>query len=221
VPFRPVPWARQREAVSFLLSRGLVPPTPLLDPDLLARITQQGGADAAQGSAAQLMTQLIGKELLQRLAEQAAAQPTDAYFPAEMLRDLSDGIFMELKQPQPSIEYFRRELQRNYVALLVAVYKGEEDRLPTSRALDHAAPQAQPARQATPSERSVSSAAITSALAQAARQLAMSPNRANEARAAISGASRELVKALDDAIKRTSEQTTRLHLQDLRGQLAD
>jgi hypothetical protein len=49
----------------------------------------------------------------------------------------------------------------------------------------------------------------------------MSPSRANEARAAIAGASRDLVKVLDEAIKRTSDQTTRLHLQDLRLQLAD
>jgi hypothetical protein len=217
VPFRPVTWARQREAVRFLLARGLVPPKALLDPDLVGRLVQQGGADAAQGSAAQLLAQLLGKEVLQRLSEQAAMQPAGAYLPAELLRDLTDGIFAELKQPQPSIEFFRRELQRNYVALLVAVYKGEEERLPISRALEHAAEE----RAAAPPERSVSSASITSGLAQAARQLAMSPNRANEARAAIAGASRDLVKSLDDAIKRTADPTTRLHLQDLRLQLAD
>jgi hypothetical protein len=67
----------------------------------------------------------------------------------------------------------------------------------------------------------VSSASIASALALTARQLAMSPDRANEARAAIAGASRELVKTFDGAIKRTGDQTTRLHLQDLRQLLAE
>jgi len=221
VPFRQVAWMRQREAVRFLLGRGLTVPRPLLYPDLLWRITQQGGADAVQGSAARLMAQLLSKELLQRLSEQAAAQPQGAYLPAELLRDLSRGIFTELEQPQPSVEFFRRELQRNYVALLLAVYKGEEDKLPIFRALDRAALEGGFAQPLAPAERSVSSASIASALALTARQLAMSPDRANEARAAIAGASRELVKTFDDAIKRAGDQTTRLHLQDLRQLLAE
>jgi dienelactone hydrolase len=37
-----------------------------------------------------------------------------------MLLDLNDGLFSELKQARPTIDLYRRDLQRGYVALLVS-----------------------------------------------------------------------------------------------------
>jgi hypothetical protein len=138
-----------------------------------------------------------------------------------MLRDLNDGLFSELSRPRPAIGFYRRELQRNYVTLLVAVYAGQEDRLSLSRALDGRAFRGDPPPPVVPAERRNFSMAVTSPLAEAARQLALDPGRANEARAAIAAASRQLVKKFDAALKRTTDESTRLHLQDLRLQLAD
>jgi len=41
-----------------------------------------------------------------------------------MLYDLNDGLFVELSAPQPSIDLYRRELQRAYVALILARVEG-------------------------------------------------------------------------------------------------
>ncbi len=58
-PFEPVVPERQRKAVKFLVDRGFIEPKPLLDPDVLNRITPTGGTDPLQGSNVDLLRRLI------------------------------------------------------------------------------------------------------------------------------------------------------------------
>jgi hypothetical protein len=127
VPFRPVEAARQRKAVKFLAERGFTRPDALLDPEILWRITPYGGADAVQDTNQKLLEQLIDKDVFQRMAEaQTFPGAAGSYLGADLLRDLNDGMFSELKQPRPVIDMYRRDLQSRYVALLLSSFSSSD-----------------------------------------------------------------------------------------------
>jgi hypothetical protein len=121
LPFSPVPAERQRKAVKFLLERGFTRPDALLDPQLLWRMVPYGGADAVQDTNQKVLAQLIDKDVFHRMAE-AATFPgaVGTYQGADLLLDLNDGLFSELRQARPTIDLYRRDLQRRYVTLLAS-----------------------------------------------------------------------------------------------------
>jgi hypothetical protein len=127
VPFTPVAAERQRKAVKFLLERGFTRPNALLDPQILWRIAPYGGADAVQDTNQKLLAQLIDKDVFYRMAE-AATFPgaVGTYQGADMLLDLNDGLFSELKHARPTIDLYRRDLQRGYVTLLLSSLSSSE-----------------------------------------------------------------------------------------------
>jgi hypothetical protein len=125
VPFKPVPPDRQRAAVKFLLSHGFTTPRAMLDPEVLMRVAQTGATDGLQDSNQKLLQRLVEAGVFQRMAEAQALNPNvKGYSGLDMLYDLNDGLFSELAAPTPSIELYRRELQRAYVSLLVQRIEG-------------------------------------------------------------------------------------------------
>jgi hypothetical protein len=121
VPFKPVAAERQRKAVKFLLERGFTRPDALLDPEILWRVAPYGGTDALQDSNQKLLAQLVDRDVFHRMAEASTFPGTaGSYQGAELLRDLNDGLFSELKQTRPVIDLYRRDVQRAYVELLVS-----------------------------------------------------------------------------------------------------
>ena len=136
-PFRPVPAERQRAAVKFLLDRAFPTPSALLDRDVLYRIVPYGGANALQGSNVQLLRKLIDGGVFERMAEARELDPaTKGYTGIDMLYDLNDGFFRELQAPAPVIELYRRNLQRNYVLLLLVAAGVENDPQAAPKAID-------------------------------------------------------------------------------------
>ena len=43
-----------------------------------------------------------------------------SYQGIDLVKDLNDGLFVELKQPAPVVDLYRRDLQRIYVSLLLS-----------------------------------------------------------------------------------------------------
>ena len=115
-PFQPVPAARQRAAVKFLLDRAFATPAPLLTRDVMYRIGAYAGADALQGSNVQLLRRLVDPGRIPAHGGSRELDPAGkGYTGIDMLYDLNDGLFRELAAPKPVIEMYRRKLQRNYV----------------------------------------------------------------------------------------------------------
>jgi len=65
--------------------------------------------------------------VFQRMAE-AATFPgaVDTYQGTDLLLDLNEGLFSELKQPHPVIDLYRRDLQRSYVSLLLSRFSSSD-----------------------------------------------------------------------------------------------
>ena len=86
---------------------------------------ETGATDGLQDSNQKLLQRLVEAGVFQRMAEaQALNLNVKGYSGLDMLYDLNDGLFSELAAGTPSIELYRRELQRAYVVLLVQRLEG-------------------------------------------------------------------------------------------------
>ncbi len=129
LPFKPVTAERQRSAVKFLLERGFTRPDALLDrkrsvahgcPMARARRCRtpiEALAQAAGGS---------GRVPPHGRGGEPFPGAAGSYQGIDLLVDLNDGLFLELKQPHPTIDLYRRELQRRYVKRLLSSFSSEE-----------------------------------------------------------------------------------------------
>jgi len=128
IPFKPVAASRQRAAVAFLIERGFTRPDALLDPDILWRVGPSDGAEVLQAYNERLLTQLIDPDVMHRMS-QAARYPgmNGSYQGIDMIKDLNNGLFAELKQPRPVIGLYRRDLQRKYLSILLSQLNANAD----------------------------------------------------------------------------------------------
>ena len=218
-PFKPVDPARQRAAVKFLIDRGWTIPRPLLDREVLRRIGPSGGADALQGSNVQLLRQILDPGVFQRLAEARQADPGGkGYVGMDMLTDLNDGLFKELAAKKPVVELYRRELQRNYVTLLLVATGATSDPQGTSNSIDMAKLLDDGSIHGSARKLSGSRNA-SSPLADVAKEYRRERGRPSEFRSSLRSGVAHLYAKLDDAIKRAQDDETLAHLRDLRSEL--
>lgn len=115
--FNLVPKARQRESVQFLhrhafrLNRAFVPN------DILDRIEPGGVTGRVLNLQRGLLAALLAEGRIARMYDQQARYGVRAYMPVELLADVTDGIWEELDQANPTIDIYRRNLQRAYLEL--------------------------------------------------------------------------------------------------------
>ncbi|HEX7951916.1 MAG TPA: zinc-dependent metalloprotease, partial [Burkholderiales bacterium] len=216
-PFQPVVAQRQRAAVKFLLDRAFPTPAPLLNPDVLYRMLPSGGANALQGSNIQLLRKLIDGGVFERMAEARELDPAPkGYTGIDMLYDLNDGLFRELEEPVPVVDLFRRNLQRDYVLLLLVAAGVENDpQAPSksidSRNIDAGLPDAR-ARQVSTSR------AASSPLSDVAQQYGRD-GYPSEFRAALRLAAVDLQSKIEAAIGRVKQPGTLALLRELKAKL--
>lgn len=110
--------ARQAAAVRFLSENAFRTPEYLLDTAITGRLDATGSMDRVSTVQAQLLSALLLDARLDRLRDYAAANPAQAYSPAEMLRDVRRGTWVELGDRQVTISAERRALQLAYLARL-------------------------------------------------------------------------------------------------------
>jgi hypothetical protein len=108
--------ARQAEAMQFLLKNAFVPPTFMIQPEILRRIQVSGVIDRVRTMQSGIMGQVLQEQRLDRMAEQVALDGADkVYSPLELLTDLRAGVWSELKEAVPTVSIYRRNLQRSYL----------------------------------------------------------------------------------------------------------
>lgn len=187
--FKPLPRARQKEAVRFLAEHAFATPTHFLREDILRLIEVEGALRRINQSQTGILNTLLNDRRMERLIEFEAMPATrrDAYPLGEMLMDVRGSIWSELAAGSVRIDAFRRELQRSY--LTVANSKINP---PTP------APGSIPAQLAG----QVGPARATS-----------------DVRALFKSELRELDADVARAIGRAADRATRAHLEDVRDQI--
>jgi hypothetical protein len=226
IPFKPVEPARQREAVRFLVDRAFATPTALLDKDILWRIGPSGGEDAVQGANVRLLQQLIQPAVFIRMVEASQMRTGGKpYMGLDLLEDLNKGIFRELDQGVPTIEPFRRQLQRNYVTVLLVASGRQDDPESTSSAItrdiDAEARKWDGEAMRIEAQRMQRQFVYAySSLAEAGQQFKTTARRASEMRLAVRWAIEDLVEKIDAAMKKKMDDPESwAHLRDLREEL--
>jgi len=113
-----IPKEKQKAAVQFLLANAMTTPTKLLNPKIVNHFKYTGVASDIIGQQRMLLTSLLSPVRLGRLFDAEVLNPDKAYTVVELVGDIQDGVFSELKEATPKVDPIRRALQRSYVDLL-------------------------------------------------------------------------------------------------------
>jgi hypothetical protein len=113
--------AKQQEAMAFLDKNVFATPNWLLSQPILDNIGQNG-VDVITKVQAPALSRLVSSYTLNKLVSAEAADGDAAYKATDLLTDLQNTIFSELKSSAP-IDVYRRNLQKNYVDKLIAIAK--------------------------------------------------------------------------------------------------
>ena len=213
-PFEATPSERQREAVKFLLERAFTTQKTLLDPEVLMRIGPMGGGDALQGSNVSLLAKLVSPKVFQRMAEARSMGKDAGYVGSELVVDLNNGLFSELTGAKPQIDLYRRNLQRNYVTLLLVGTGVIPDPESSSNSIDDGAG----ASHAGPGKKAMSASLaydVSSPLTDLAKQYNGNRESPSEFRASLRTGIRHLGMKITQALKKVKDPETAAHLRDL------
>jgi hypothetical protein len=119
IRFVPVTLERQQEAVKFLNESIFKTPIWLFPAEILRKIEPTSGQARLVDLQNQVLKDLLNKVRISRLQEHQAILGLKAYTIGQLLVDLREGIFTELKSPAGiKIDPYRRNLQRSYIEIL-------------------------------------------------------------------------------------------------------
>jgi hypothetical protein len=113
--FARIPKDKQKLAVKFLNEHAFTTPAKLLNPAIVNRFRYTGVATEISGGQKAVMQSLLSSTRIRRLMDEELLQPGKAYTVTELVGDVQDGIFSELKTEKPKVDVLRRNLQRAYI----------------------------------------------------------------------------------------------------------
>jgi hypothetical protein len=114
-----VPRARQEEVMQFLQQQLFNTPSWLLDKKIFG-LTGESGVTTLSGLQNQVLNSLLRRGTFDRLIRFEADDPIHAYTPGDLFRQLTDGIWSELRTGH-SIDIYRRDIQNIYTEKMVAL----------------------------------------------------------------------------------------------------
>ncbi len=123
--YEPVPKEIQENAVAFLNENAFNTPDWLLNQELLNRIESTGAIERIESLQSRALNSLLSTDRLNRMAENAQNNGSDAYSPLDLMTDLRTGIFSELYSGKKTDAY-RRNLQRSLVDIASAYLNKEK-----------------------------------------------------------------------------------------------
>jgi hypothetical protein len=184
-----IPAARQRAAVAFLNANAFATPTFFIDPSILRKIEASGSIERIAGAQRRILATLLENARLQRLVELEGMATSGDVY---TLGDMLGDLRRGIWREiyqGSAIDPYRRRLQRSYLELIDAKLN------PSTSALLASLPAGFP------------------------RELLVSALSVPDAVALLRGELVDLDRELARAVGRTSDRTTRLHLQATRDQI--
>ncbi|MTE28047.1 DUF5117 domain-containing protein [Winogradskyella sp. ZXX205] len=121
--YTPVPKAHQKEAMEFVQDNLFDTPDWLIDKDIFDRIEFTGSVERVRALQARTLNNILSLGKMQRLTE-AHTFDSDAYSLPEMMKDLRQGVWSELRTGK-KIDTYRRNLQRAHIDRLAYLMTAE------------------------------------------------------------------------------------------------
>jgi hypothetical protein len=118
VRFKPIPAARQAEAVAFLNAHAFETPAFAIKTEILRRIEPSGALDRVKATQLRVLNQLMNNARIARLVEQEAIDSATSYKPTTFFSDVRKGIWRELDAPKVKVDAYRRNTQRAYLDVM-------------------------------------------------------------------------------------------------------
>jgi hypothetical protein len=112
-----VPRDHQENCLSFLHKELFQTPTWLLEEDVLNKIDFAGAVDRMRRTQTRIISSILDFGRLARMIENEALHGAQAYSLVNMINDLQNGLWSELKKGN-KIDTYRRNLQRAYIERL-------------------------------------------------------------------------------------------------------
>jgi hypothetical protein len=131
-----VPRDKQKAAVKFLLDNAFRTPVKLLDPQVVNRFKHTGVADEIARQQRRHLADLFAAPRLNRMLDAELLTPDGAYTVVELVADVQDGLFAELKADAPKVDPLRRLLQRAYLDTLKREFEGTDPAMGRPRATE-------------------------------------------------------------------------------------
>lgn len=119
--FEIVPKAIQKDALSFLNTQLFTTPLWLMDQNILSKIKPENGLESIKSMQDAALSSLLAGDRAVRLMENVVASGNN-YSLDEMMTDLKNGIFSELKS-KTSIDIYRRNVQKLLVDKVIVLLK--------------------------------------------------------------------------------------------------
>ena len=124
--YEPVAPEQQRAAVRFLAEHAFATPEWLNHEPILRRIEASGAISRMRGIQVRHLDALLHPGRLERVVEAEAFEPNGAYTLSELMHDVRQAVWSELRG-NGSIDAYRRNLQRAHLSRLEALMAEEED----------------------------------------------------------------------------------------------
>lgn len=128
--YAPVDEATQRRAVQFLIRHGFSSPTWAFNDEILSRVNQSNAVDYFRGAQKGVLATVLDPQRIARLIEYERRTDGDVYTAFEMMDDVRNGVFSELRNNK-NVDVHRRNLQRGYIELMESLMNNELPSIPS------------------------------------------------------------------------------------------
>ena len=109
--------SHQKNCIKFLNKNLFETPTWMIDKNILDKIQFAGAVDQVRGLQSSYLNRILDFGRLARVIENEALNGSEAYSLDELMSDLKNGIFIELKN-NSNIDIYRRNIQRAFIQRL-------------------------------------------------------------------------------------------------------
>ncbi|MTI87320.1 MAG: zinc-dependent metalloprotease [Balneolaceae bacterium] len=124
--YEPVEEEKQKRAVAFLNEHAFAAPTWAYNEDILSRINQSTVVETFRSAQARVLNSLTSPSRIARLIENEVRTGGETYTIFEMMDDVRNGIFSELRAGE-NINVHRRYLQRAYIERMAYLMSEEAE----------------------------------------------------------------------------------------------
>ena len=117
--------SHQKECLNFLNKHLFQTPYWMIDKNILNKIEYAGTTNRIRSMQSSYLNRLLDFGRMARMIENEALNGKNSYSLNEMMNDLKNGIWAEIKNGQ-SIDIYRRNLQKSYISRLDYIMKNEQ-----------------------------------------------------------------------------------------------
>lgn len=115
----------QKKAMKFIQDQLFATPTWMLDENIFNKIESAGSIERVRGVQTRTLNNMLDFGRMQRMLENETLNGSDAYGLYDMMKDVRNGIFSELRNGK-KIDIYRRNLQRAYIERLETIMTTEQ-----------------------------------------------------------------------------------------------